>query len=209
MIACIVQARMGSTRFPGKALYPLDGKPVIQRVVERCQEIPGIAAVVVATSTRPNNKPLLSFCEEQGVVAMSFPDERDVLKRYCNCAAEIEATVVMRVTGDCPLIDPALCGQVLQRLQEGHFSFAANDYPVQTYATGLGCEVFTMSALDTANRLATSKYDREHVSPWMQRNLRVGCVSQDKNESSINLCVDYPHDIERLEAIIRSRALAQ
>lgn len=208
MNLCIVQVRMGSKRFPGKSLKLLSGKPVIQHVLDRCRQVKGIDAVVCATSTRPENNPLREFCANNGYEEFSCPDENDVLRRYKLCSDHYKAQIIMRVTGDCPLIDPVLCQKVLKRQQEAQTPFASNDYPIQRFAKGLGCEVFTHAALDTADRQAVRPYDREHVSPWMHRNFRCAIVTQDIDESKIDLCIDYPEDIRRLERMMNAGTVA-
>ena len=205
-VVCIVASRMNSSRFPGKVLNPLMGRPVIEHVLERCSRIRGVDRVVMATFIAPANLSLILFCQEKGypTFVIAQDDENNVLQRYRWCALDHNATIILRVTHDCPLIDPEICHKVLKKLEYG-YPFAANDYPIQTYAKGLGCEAFTFETLDTAYRSATDPYDLEHVSPWMQRHLRCGTVYNDKDESHLNYCVDYPEDIARLENIMRGQ----
>lgn len=200
--ACIVQARMGSRRFPGKVMADLCGKPVIWHVLSRCKEIRGIDLVVLATaSDDPANDALVTQARMLGCPAFGWEPEDDVLARYFHAAREVKADIIMRVTADCPLIEPEICADVLRLLIKGQFDYASNCFPHRTFATGLDCEAFTMEALEAAAFCATDSYDREHVTPWMQRNpgFHRGLVeAPDAREKVLNLCIDYPEDLARV-----------
>lgn len=188
MNVCIVQARLTSSRLPAKVMLPLGGKPVIAHVIERCRQIPGIDTVVCAVpvdKSIPLRRELLSL----GVIVVQG-SEHDVLGRYRKAALVSKADIVMRVTGDCPLIDPAICGQVLDLMEDG-VDYASNVMP-RGYPKGYDCECFTMEALEKAHKRADDTYDREHVTPWMQRNLY--CVNLDGPGSDQNLCIDTLDD---------------
>ncbi len=166
-IACIIQARTNSTRLPNKINADIGGWPMIKHVTRRMEtlEIPVIVAM-------PEN---YSAAED------------DVLGRYFEAAAGTD--IIIRVTGDCPLIDPEACQEVLDVLLMNRLEYAANDlYP--TYPDGLGCEVFTFAALKRAHQIADKPYDREHVTPVMRRN---------KEFAKANvMCRIYLHDPPKL-----------
>lgn len=190
--AVIIQARMGSKRFPGKVLAPLAGKPVLQHVIERAKLIglPVILAVPIYDH---------ALGEFSGLTYCGSED--DVLERYFNAAMHYHIDIIMRITADCPLIDSNLCRKVMEEYEP---DYTAIDWP-RTYPKGYGCEVFSFSALERAHKEAIDPYDREHVTPWMQRNLKCKYLENDKDESHLNFCVDYPEDIARLEQVIDAR----
>lgn len=162
---CIVQARMGSTRLPGKVLLPLNAHTVIAEVLTRCKAIPKIDELVCAIpDTKENNK----LADEAGKYAKVFRGaEHDVLGRYRAAAVAHSADVVMRITGDCPLLSPELCGEVLAARDYANADYASNIEP-RTFPQGFDCEVFTRTLLERAHEDAHDS-EREHVTTWMRR----------------------------------------
>jgi spore coat polysaccharide biosynthesis protein SpsF (cytidylyltransferase family) len=143
---------------------------------------------------------MLDLASKMGV-ASYLGSEHDVLNRYVCAARSVRADVVMRITGDCPFIEPEVCRRVLGPFsREERCDYASNMHPVRTYPKGLDCEVFTSDLLVLAEKNATDKYDREHVTPWIQRHggYSIEVTHDDFDESAVNWCVDYPEDIERL-----------
>jgi spore coat polysaccharide biosynthesis protein SpsF len=203
-VACIVQARMGSTRFPGKVLADLAGKPVLQHVLERCKEIKGVDVVVCAIPL-PDYADLGSLISDCDVIAYSYlGSEDDVLGRYLAAAQFIEATTIMRITADCPLIDPDVCEQVLAKFQDGRYDYVSNVHP-RTWPKGYDCEVFSFEALEWADTNAVNEYEREHVTPDMVLLKRAN-VEAPYDASHVNYCIDYPEDIARLEQVMKEAA---
>jgi glutamate-1-semialdehyde 2,1-aminomutase/spore coat polysaccharide biosynthesis protein SpsF len=177
--AVIVQARLGSTRLPAKVLLPLPtGRTVLEEVLFRCKQIPGVDVVVCAIPDTAENDTLCAHIMASswghGNVLSTFRPvvvrgpEHDVLARYAKAAEAVNADVIMRVTSDCPLIDPEACGQVLRRRSEGGYAYACNNMP-PTFPIGLDTEAFTIGILRYANETATDPLDREHVTPMMRR----------------------------------------
>lgn len=201
--ACIVQARMTSKRFPGKTLAVLHGKTVLARVLERAKKIPGVHKVVCAFPEDDASFPILNTCREQRVIAFAG-DEDDVLSRYYEAAKAVNADIIVRITADCPFIDPIVCGVILEKLKKEHLDYSSNVYPERTFPKGLDCEAFTFDCLEAAYLEAKDPYQREHVTPWMQKTggLKIGNLSSNKDHSDVNYCVDYPEDIKRLEDIL-------
>jgi spore coat polysaccharide biosynthesis protein SpsF (cytidylyltransferase family) len=199
----VIQARMTSSRFPGKSMAMLAGKPVLQHVIERCQMIPFINKVVVAMPVAKESDPMGALCDTMGVETF-FGPEHDVLKRYYLAATYYEFTTIMRITADCPFLDPIVCGEVLSLLKAEQLDYCCNCYPVRTYPKGLDCEAFTYDCLEAAHVTTKSQHNREHVTPWMQtrKGIRRACVQQKIDVSNQNWCVDYPEDISRLEALL-------
>lgn len=170
-VAVIVQARFGSSRLPGKVLLPLGGahgaaSTVLAEVLRRCRAIPGVDVVCCAVPHGPLDDAVAELASAAGA-QVSRGSEADVLDRYWQAARQVGADLVMRVTSDCPLIDPGLCGQVI-RLVEPGVDYASNNMP-PGFPHGLDCEAFTARALGEAAATATESADREHVTPWLRR----------------------------------------
>ena len=185
---CVVQARMTSTRLPAKVMLSLGGEPVIRHVLRRCQKIPGIDHVVCAVPAGPASHPIIREARALDIFVATGP-EHDVLGRYVIAARD--ADIIMRITADCPLIDPEICGRVLALMDDG-IDYVSNVYP-RTVAQGLDCQVFTREALMRAHEEADDPLDREDVCPWMERNLY--CVNLDcEGNPETRLCLDTLED---------------
>lgn len=165
--AIIVQARLGSSRLPGKVLKPLAGGTVLAEVLRRCRAIPGADLVVCAVPEGKNDDSVAAEAQRCGAVTKRG-SETDVLDRYLQASKAVGADVVMRVTSDCPLIDPAVCGAVLDLRAEKGADYACNNLP-PSFPHGLDCEAFTRDALELAWHKGTATEDREHVTPWLRR----------------------------------------
>lgn len=164
----IVQARFGSTRLPGKVLMPLAGRSVLAWVLERCLAIPGIDGVCCAVPYGLADEDVAREARLCGVPVFRG-DEHDVLDRYHRAASAFGFDTVMRVTSDCPLIDPWLCARVLGMLAEADVDYACNNLP-PSWPHGLDCEAMSFDWLARAAREADEPYDREHVTPYIRRH---------------------------------------
>ncbi|HDZ39759.1 MAG TPA: spore coat polysaccharide biosynthesis protein F [Marinobacter sp.] len=185
----IVQARLTSTRLPAKMMLSLGGEPCIRHVLRRAKEIPGIDKVVCATPVS-NSAPIWREAMALGVKVVQG-SEHDVLGRFRKAALLVNADIVMRITGDCPLIDPEICGRVLELMEDG-VDYASNVMP-RGFPKGLDCECFTMEALERAHKEADDPYDREHVTPFIQRMMY--CVNLDGDDDpNLNWCLDTLQD---------------
>jgi spore coat polysaccharide biosynthesis protein SpsF len=167
-VVCIIQARLRSTRLPAKVLLPLPtGRTVLQEVVDRCMAIPGVDDVVVAMpGTEECRKLLAPFVDS---AQWHFGSELDVLARYYSAAKAFRADVIVRVTADCPMIDPIICGQVIRHRAQHSQYYSYNNmpaYPAQlgTFPQGLDCEVFTFEALECEYESNGNSKAREHVT---------------------------------------------
>lgn len=201
-VVTIVQARMGSSRLPGKVLAEIGGRPMLAHVMERAASIPGVEKVMLATSVDPRNEPLLALAASMGIEAYAG-SESDVLDRYYQAANKIGADVVVRVTADCPLLDPHVSGLVVSCFMRGDVDYASNAHPA-TYPDGLDTEVFAFSALDRAWREAALPSEREHVTPfiWKRTDIfRTANVTNDVDLSAFRWTVDNPEDLELVRAI--------
>jgi spore coat polysaccharide biosynthesis protein SpsF len=200
--AIVVQARVGSTRLPGKTLLPLNGHTVIEEVLARCGAVRGVDVVVCAMPVGPAQDELAAVVAKTKAV-VTRGSEQDVLARYAAAAQEVGATHVMRVTSDCPLIDPKLCGEVFDALMESGAEYACNNMP-RTFPHGLDCEAFTTAALLRAEREANEPLDREHVTPWLRRNASRAESVVSRFDASLarhRWTLDYPEDYAFLKAV--------
>jgi spore coat polysaccharide biosynthesis protein SpsF len=200
--ACIIQARLGSTRLPGKVLEPLGDAPVLEHVLRRCQTIAGVDEVVCATVEGADGEAVATLADNLDVTVYRG-SERDVLARYHGAAHAVSADVVLRVTSDCPLIDPEVCAAVLQLRAEAGADYAANNMP-PSWPHGLDCEAFTVGALDEAAAMAVAAEDHEHVTPWIRRNRayhRVNLAGPGGDMAAHRWTLDYPEDLVFLRAV--------
>lgn len=201
--AVIIQARMGSTRLPGKVLMDLDGRTVLSWVLERCAAIPGIDTVVCATTTAPEDDAVVAEAERCGAVVHRGPAQ-DVLARYHGAAVAVGAQDIMRVTSDCPLIDPRICGQVLALRRRTGADYACNNMP-PSWPHGLDCEAFTTDALARAVTEARQPHEREHVTPWLRTApgiRRANLAGPGGPAARLRLTLDHPEDLALFRALV-------
>jgi glutamate-1-semialdehyde 2,1-aminomutase len=202
-IVALVQARMGSVRLPGKVMLPVCGVPMIGMLLERLSGSRRIRRIVLATSEDPRNDPLARYV--QGVGYEVFRGhEQDVLDRFYQAAKATDAEAVVRITGDCPLIDPALVDDVIAQFVSSGADYVSNVSP-PTYPDGLDTEVFTFAALERAWKSATKPHDREHVTPYLRSSdaFARGNVANVTDESAERWTVDNPEDFALIERIFR------
>jgi spore coat polysaccharide biosynthesis protein SpsF (cytidylyltransferase family) len=208
---------MGSTRLPGKVLRPLAGEPVLGRIVERLRRVPEIAEVIVATSDLPIDTPIADFCASRNT-SYFRGSETDVLDRFYRAALQAKAEVLVRVTGDCPLVDPSLVSSVLQTFAEGRFDHYAvacgagvahEGFKAGRFPDGMDAEAFTMKALKEAWNEATLPLHREHVTPflWSQpKRFRLGNHTSVADYSDWRLTLDHEGDLRLIDWVYRQLA---
>ncbi len=200
--AVIVQARHGSTRFPAKVLEDLGGAPVLKRCLDRCAQIPNIDTVICAIPDTPENDEIAQATLSWGYMPVRGP-EHDVLARYAKAARSVNAEMVMRITSDCPMIDPDICGEVARLLKRPGIDYACNNMPAR-FPHGLDCDAFPAQFLYDADKLADSPYDREHVTPWIRGNTAVRKASlQGPGEpfTAMRWTLDHREDLTFMRAI--------
>jgi spore coat polysaccharide biosynthesis protein SpsF len=198
----IVQARMTSTRLPGKVLLPLGGEPMLARLVERLKRVRLANAIVIATTTNDTDEPIVDLCR-QLAVPCHRGSEHDVLARYAEAARAHRADVVVRITSDCPLIDPALIDQMIAVYEEGNSDCVSNMLP-PTWPYGMAVEVFSAAALAQAHAEATQPAEREHVTPFLYTNpqrYRLRTVTSPTDLSGQRWTVDTPEDYELVQRL--------
>lgn len=197
MNVALIQARMGSSRFPGKVLEEVAGRPMLWHVVHRVRQAKRIDKVVVATTDRGVDDPVVGFCKREGVDCFRG-NEQDVLDRFYQAARASHADVVVRITADCPLIDPEVIDKVVERFQRGDCDYACNIIRY-TYPDGLDTEVFSFAGLERAWKEAEKPSEREHVTPYLRNGkFRVANVESDTPVSpeKYRWTVDHPADLE-------------
>jgi spore coat polysaccharide biosynthesis protein SpsF len=167
----IVQARMGSSRLPGKVLHELGGKTVLRRVLERCAEIQGIDSLCCAIPTGAEDEMVAAEASRCGAV-VTRGSATDVLDRYNQSALQLQASFIMRVTSDCPLLDPDIAAEVLRLVTREGADYGCNNMP-PSWPHGLDCEAFRYEWLERAAREALLPSEREHVTPFIRNHMAV------------------------------------
>ncbi len=202
----IIQGRMGSSRLPGKILMDIAGQPMLMRVVERVRQAKTVDEVVFATTTEASDDPVAEFCQAHAIALWrgSLPD---VLDRFYQAARHYQAETIVRVTADCPLLDPGLVDEVVALFRSRGADFTCNRLPPpyqRTYPIGLDCEVCTFAALERAWREATAPFEREHVMPYLyevEGRFKVEVLEYKVNYGSLRWTVDTGQDIELVRQI--------
>ena len=198
----IVQARMNSTRLPGKVLKTVGDKSLIEILLSRLSKSKKIDKIVLATSKNKENDVLASAVEKLGFEVFRGSED-DVLDRYFQTAKKYAPKTVVRITGDCPIIDPLIVDQVISLYQKESADYASNTNP-PTYPDGLDVEVFSFNKLKEANDLAKTKYEREHVTPFIRQNNKSKNINlfNDDNLSNDRWTVDDPEDFLFIKNIL-------
>jgi spore coat polysaccharide biosynthesis protein SpsF len=202
VILAILQARMSSTRLPGKVLKPILGRPLLSLQIERIGRSREIDKLVVATSTDEVDQQIVELCKSMGVAYYTGSLD-DVLDRFYRAASVHKPDHIVRLTGDCPLTDPVVIDQVIDFYLEGQFDYASNTIQ-PTYPDGLDVEVFSFDALEQAWQEARLTSEREHVTPFLytrRDRFQLGNHKGSEDLSHQRWTVDEPEDFEFVKAI--------
>lgn len=202
-IIAVVQARMGSTRLPEKVMRPIAGVPMIELLLRRLGRSRRIQKIVLATSVDTRNDDLVDHVRAMGCEVYRG-SETDVLDRYLQAAAAQQARIVVRITGDCPLVDPVLVDEVIDAFEASGADYASNVAP-PTYPDGLDVEVFSFQALQRAAQEARQPHEREHVTPYLRESGRFSTHNHvgASDWSAERWTVDEPADVDVIEAVFR------
>jgi len=195
---------MTSTRLPGKVLAEIDGSPAILLLLERLRRASELDAILVATSVERSDDPLAGCVDAQGFAVFRGPLE-DVLHRYRLAAEAVGCDAVVRITGDCPLIDPLEVDRAVARWREGGADFVANCFEPRTYPPGTDTEVLSWPALATSDEEADDDEEREHVTPFVRRRgerFRLVRLDLDPPAGGVRLVLDTQSDLRRLRRIV-------
>lgn len=205
-IIAIIQARMGSSRLPGKVLKDICGEPAILRQVKRARRAQSLGQVILATTADPEDDPIVEVCRAHGIPCFRG-DPLDVLDRYYQAARLFGAETIVRLTGDCPLIDPQEIDRIVRAFFEAGVDFAANRLPPpwqRTTPIGMDTEVVGFDSLARAWREAGAKYAREHVMPYFyeqEGRFSVLLVHHDPDLGGYRLTLDTPEDLALIREI--------
>ncbi|MFL7868665.1 MAG: NTP transferase domain-containing protein [Anaerolineales bacterium] len=220
-VVSIIQARMSSSRLPGKVLSDIAGEPMLARVVARTSRAESVHQVLVATTTDASDDPVAARCDAVGI-PYTRGSLNDVLDRYYQAASQAKAEIVVRITGDCPVIDPVLIDNCVNALLNGSFDFTCNRLPppfTRTYPIGLDTEVCTFAALEKAWNEAKETFHREHVMPFIyegvslmaesrslstgisQRGFKIAQLHHDPDYGHMRWTVDTPEDLEFMRQV--------
>ncbi len=208
----IIQARVGSTRLPGKVMYPLDGRPALEHVVKRVAYADCVNDVVVATSTKSQDDVIEQYVPEFGADVVRGSEE-DVLSRFENAIKQCDSEIVLRVTGDCPLISPDFIKTSVERIQNKDAEYV-NIGSNRTFPRGVTCEAFTADSFKRVSKKSDKPRHREHVTPYYRENPAefdlYGIESSEvfdeswlQDRTDLRLTLDEPADYQLIETVYR------
>jgi spore coat polysaccharide biosynthesis protein SpsF len=204
LIAVIIQARMASTRLPGKVLMDISGKPMLLRVIDRIKHSKLNQKIIIATSIKREDDAIYDLALTQNIDVYRG-SQNDVLNRFYEAAKTYKVDLIVRVTADCPLIDPYVMDLVIQAYLDNNKTIVTNagiDLDKRTYPRGLDVEVFSFDSLALANKEADQKHQREHVTPYLYQDINgVSIVSNNVNLSNHRWTVDTPEDMEFVQKL--------
>lgn len=205
-VVAIIQARMSSTRLPGKSLLKIKGKTVIERVVEQVSKASGVDLVVVATSENPLDDILARYLKEKKIECFRG-DENDVLKRYHDCAKKYDADVVVRVCGDQPFADPLAIETCLPEIKKHDYVYCKHELG---WPDGTGCEIVTCEALEKAQHKCTDSFEREHLQPYFLKRkkefeIKIVDAPVEIQNANLRLAIDTFEDWERLNRYLEKK----
>jgi spore coat polysaccharide biosynthesis protein SpsF len=207
-IIAIIQARMGSSRLPGKVMMEICKEPMLAWVVKRTRNAKMIKEIVVATTREPSDNEIEKFCQSHHITCYRG-SSTDVLDRYYQTAKLYQADVIVRITADCPLIDPELIDNTIATFLGSLADFTANRLPPpfqRTYPIGLDVEVVSMAALERAWKESTALYEREHVMPYIYERkdqFRILTIENEDDYGTYRWTVDTREDLDFIHAVVK------
>jgi len=213
MIAAIIQARMNSTRLPGKIMMNIRNKPLLYYTINQTLHSKKIDNLIIATTSMPEDDQVVDLANVYGVSVFRGSEE-DVLDRYYQCAKKHNVDIIIRITSDCPLIDPKLIDKCIIEFQNNKFDYFSNIHKKQNnhwiyhlsgFPSGFSVEVFTFDALVKAWKNAQKLSEREHVTPYFLNNpqfFKIGNLENSDDYSDIRLTVDHKIDYDLVKAVI-------
>jgi spore coat polysaccharide biosynthesis protein SpsF (cytidylyltransferase family) len=203
-IIAIIQARLGSTRLPGKVLLDLEGRTVLEHVIRRVKSSKLVTDVIVATTINKDDLEIVKLCANLGI-SVYCGSEDDVLDRYYQTARLFKADHIVRITSDCPLIDPMVIDEVITLHVREKADYTSNTLK-ETYPDGEDIEVFTFAALKEAWKKANLSSEREHVTPFIRKNHAFKLVNLEYNKdlSHKRWTLDNPEDFEFIKSIYKN-----
>ncbi len=207
-IVAIIQARMTSSRLPGKVMIDIAGFPMLYHVIKRVSSAQLVDQVVVATTDDPADDPIQEFCNSNSISCFRG-HPYDVLDRYYQAASKFQANIIVRITADCPIMDPILIDSLIQSFLDADVDFAANRLPPpwkRTYPIGLDIEIVRFMALEKARREAETQFEREHVMPFFYDQpgrFKTLLAHHEPDYGNKRWTVDTPQDLELINLIFK------
>ncbi len=206
-VIATIEARMGSTRLPGKVMLPLSGQPMILRLVERIRQSKIVDEVVVATTVNPTDRIIVETCERNGIKVLAG-SEMDITQRLLDAASTENANYIVQLTGDNPLIDSTLIDVAVNTLIDSQYDYVTN-YKVNSLTIGFNVRCFSFSALQRAAELSNDPDDRIHGSYFIHRNPELFSIGQAEvseflQRDDIRLTVDEPNDFEMVRRVFET-----
>ena len=203
-IVATIEARMKSSRLPGKVLKPVLGRPLLDLMIERVRRVPQVSEIVVATTTDSSCDPIEEMAHKLGVGCFRGSED-DVLDRVLQAARSARADLIVELTGDCPLMDPAIVNQVIETFLAAGVDYCSNTL-ARTYPRGMDVQVFPLAVLEEVARLTNNPADREHVSLYIYEHperFKLRSVQSDLPASAadLRLTVDTPADFDLVNQI--------
>lgn len=206
-IVMIIQARMGATRLPGKPLKKVMDRPLLSYLIERLKRVNNISTLIIATTTQPQDDLIETFCKKEKITVFRGSEE-DVLDRYYQAAKKYQADVIIRITADCPLIDPKVIEQAIQFYLTHYplYDYVSNTHK-RTFPRGMDVELFSMQCLEEAAQEARLKNEREHVTPFIYNHperYKIGEIQYSSNQANHRWTVDTPEDLALISLILQT-----
>ena len=209
-IDIILQARVGSKRLPKKVLMKLGGNSVLNHIISRIKKISSIRNLIIATSENKSDDEIIEHCKNISNIQFFRGSEHDVLDRYYKAALQYGSKNIIRITGDCPMIDPSVVEQVIDLFQTKKLDYVSNSLP-RTFPDGLDCEIFSFKVLEYSFFNAKTEFAREHVTAFVRgvskekskRKFKKGNVSFSSDFSKIRWTIDYIEDLERIRSLYK------
>lgn len=213
MVTAIIQARMGSTRLPGKAMMKINNEPLLFYVIKQVKACKKISKIIIATTNLPEDNIIEEYGEKLNYDVFRG-DPNDVLDRYYQCAKYFEQKTIVRITSDDPLIDPQIIENCLEKYETSDFDYVSNTISknnnmwvpdLNGYPYGIAVEVFNFNSLYLAWKNSKNPLEREHVSPYFIKNpnlFKLSSIKNTKNLSHIRVTVDYSEDFEFIKSIL-------
>ncbi len=204
MIGCIVQARMGSTRLPGKVMMKIDqNNTVLDFVINQLKSSKLIDKIILATTTHTQDDIIENFGSALGIDVFRG-ESLDVLDRYYKCAKEFHIDNIVRITSDCPLIDPNMVDDVIEKYEEENLDYATNTL-IRTFPVGTDVEIFSFTTLEKTWKNAKLPSEREHVTPFIRNkkmDFRIGNLQSTENYSDIRITLDRNEDLTLIQKVV-------
>ncbi len=201
-VSVMIQARVGSKRFPQKVLAKIENKPMIWHVINRIKSIKTVHQTILLTTKRTEDKILLKIANDSGAIGFAG-HTHDVLKRYYECAKKHDVDMIVRITGDCPLIDPDLVRRMMMFYSRNNLDYLSNIL-IPTFPDGLDTEIFSFKTLEIMNKNAKLPSEREHVTAYIRNNInkfKTFNLENSKNLSDLRWTVDEPCDLQFVRRI--------